>query len=177
MIFSETTIPGAFIIEVQTHGDERGFFGRWWCREEFRKHGLNTGVAQANIGSSAKKGTLRGLHYQRHPHAEAKLIRCVHGRLFDVIVDLRKGSNTYGRWFGTTLEQGNQRMLYAPEGMAHGYLTLADDTEIIYLVSEVYTPEAEAGIRWDDPAFAIDWPLSEGLILSEKDRQWPDFQL
>ncbi|NNF98062.1 MAG: dTDP-4-dehydrorhamnose 3,5-epimerase [Desulfobacteraceae bacterium] len=176
MIFTETTIKGAFTIEVETHGDDRGYFGRLWCRDEFCDHGLNPNVAQANIGYSTGKGTLRGLHYQVNPFEEAKLVRCVRGKIFDVIVDLREDSETCGQWFGAFLEEGVQTMLYAPEGTAHGYLTMTDHAEILYMVSQFYTPQAEAGIRWNDPAFNIEWPQKGNLILSDKDLGWPDFK-
>lgn len=177
MIFEKTPISGAFAVHVEKHGDDRGFFGRTWCRREFSDQGLTPEPVQANVGYSAQKGTLRGLHYQKKPHQEAKLVRCVRGKIFDVIVDLRDKSPTRGRWFGMVLEEGVQTMLYAPEGAAHGYMTLADHTEIFYLVSAFYAPEAESGIRWDDPAFDIQWPLTEGLIISDKDRNWPDVDL
>lgn len=175
MIFNTTPIDGAFIIDIQKHGDNRGFFGRAFCENEFRENKIPFKVAQANIACSHKKGTLRGMHYQVAPHQEAKLVRCIRGEIFDAIIDLRQDSSSYGKWFGVRLSSDSNRMLFLPEGTAHGYLSLADDTEIFYLVSQFYTPGAEQGIRWNDPAFNIDWPISENLTISEKDQAWPDF--
>ncbi len=177
MIFHPTPIDGAYIVEVEKIEDERGFFGRAFCADVFREKGIPFAVAQANVGCSRKKGTLRGLHYQLPPHEEAKLVRCIRGAVFDVIIDLRQGSRSYGRWFGTELTADTPRLFHMPKGTAHGYLSLADDSEIFYLVSEFYTPGAERGIRWDDPAFAIQWPITDNLTISEKDRAWPDFSL
>jgi dTDP-4-dehydrorhamnose 3,5-epimerase len=177
MIFHPTPIDGAYIVEVEKIEDERGFFGRAFCADVFREKGIPFTVAQANVGCSRKKGTLRGLHYQVPPHEEAKLVRCIRGAVFDVIIDLRQGSRSFGRWFGTELTAKVPRLFHMPKGTAHGYLSLADDSEILYLVSEFYTPGAERGIRWDDPAFAIQWPITDNLTISEKDRAWPDFSL
>lgn len=176
MIFKPTPIKGAYLIDIETHGDSRGFFGRAFCVKEFQEHGVAFTVAQANVGYSGKKGTLRGLHYQVAPHQEAKLVRCISGAVFDVIVDLRKESESCGQWFGTELTAESRQLFYLPEGTAHGYLCLEDNTEIMYLVSQFYTPEAERGIRWNDPAFDIRWPLTDNLIISEKDQSWPDFK-
>ncbi len=175
MIFRETSLKGAFVIEPEPIEDSRGFFARAWCQREFEAHGLNPGLTQANIAFSRQRGTLRGLHYQANPFAEAKLIRCVKGRVFDVIVDLRPASPTFKEWRGVELAGENYRMLYVPEGFAHGYQALVDDTEVFYLVSQFYTPEAERGIRWDDPAFDIDWPLKCEAVVSKKDRDWPAY--
>jgi dTDP-4-dehydrorhamnose 3,5-epimerase len=175
MIFKPAQISGAFIIDIEQKGDERGFFARGFCRKEFEAHGLNPTIAQANIGVSRRRGTLRGLHYQVHPHAEAKLIRCTAGAVFDVIIDLRVGSPSYKKWLGVELRAETRTMLYAPEGCAHGYLTLADHTEVFYLVSEFYSAGAERGLRWNDPAFRIEWPILSDLVISDKDRNWPDW--
>ena len=172
MIFNPTPIEGAFLVDVEKIEDERGFFGRAFCADAFRKMGIPFEVAQANVGFSRKKGTLRGLHYQKTPHEEAKLVRCIRGAVFDVIIDLRKESTSYGRWFGTELSAGSHRLFHVPRGTAHGYLSLADDSEIMYLVSEFYTPEAERGVRWNDPTFAIRWPISNPT-LNERDASYP----
>ena len=177
MIFRETKLQGSFIIEIEKHQDERGFFARAWCEKEFEAHGLSLRWVQANLAHSRKRGTLRGLHYQAAPHEEAKLMRCVRGAMYDVIIDLRPDSPTVGQWVGVELTADNRRALYVPEGFAHGYQTLVDDTEVFYPVSQFYTPSSERGVRWNDPAFAIEWPIAEGLILSEKDRTWADCSL
>jgi dTDP-4-dehydrorhamnose 3,5-epimerase len=174
MIFNETKLKGAFVIDLDKRGDDRGFFARVFCREEFEEHGLNPFVAQANTSYSRNRGTLRGMHYQRPPHAEAKLVRCTRGVLYDVIVDLRADSPTFSEWIGVELSASNYRMLYVPEGFGHGFQTLVDDTEVTYLVSNFYAPHSEAGVRFDDPAFGIDWPV-EVTVMSEKDKSWPDF--
>jgi dTDP-4-dehydrorhamnose 3,5-epimerase len=172
MIFTETELPGAYLIDVERREDDRGFFARAWCRQEFEAHGLIARVAQANISYNRRKATLRGLHYQLPPFAEAKLVRCTRGAIYDVIVDLRVDSPTYLRWLGVELTADQHRMLYVPEGFAHGFLTLEDHTEVTYQVSQFYTPAAERGIRYDDPALGIRWPL-EVQVISEKDRSWP----
>ncbi len=177
MIFQETRLEGAFIIEPEPIEDPRGFFARAWCQREFQAHGLKTHLAQANIAFSRKRGTLRGLHYQAPPAAEAKLIRCVRGAIFDAIIDLRPDSPSYEEWLGVELTAENYRMLYVPEGFAHGYQSLLDDTEAFYMVSQFYTPGAERGIRWDDPAFGIEWPIREAPTVSEKDRGWPPYRM
>ena len=176
MRFTETSVPGAYLIDPEPRGDERGFFSRLWCRDEFATHGLTADFVQCNDSFSARRGTLRGLHYQAAPFGEVKLVRCVRGSVFDVLVDLRADSPTYTRWFGVELTAENHRMLYVPEGCAHGYLTLEDRSEVEYPVSRAYRPEAERGVRWNDPQFGIEWPLGEPLTLSPKDRQWPDYQ-
>jgi dTDP-4-dehydrorhamnose 3,5-epimerase len=175
MLFKETRVKGAFVVELEKRGDDRGFFARAFCRKEFEAQGLDFNPVQANVGASRLRGTLRGLHYQVRPHEEKKLVRCTAGALFDVVVDLRSGSPSCKQWFGVELTAENHKMLYVPEGCAHGYLTLADRTEIFYLVSEFYSPGAERGVRWNDPAFGIDWPPVEALVMSEKDAGWPDF--
>lgn len=175
MIFNETSIQGAYVIEIEKIQDDRGFFGRAFCEKEFDDHEQDFTPVQANIGVNKKKYTLRGLHYQISPHGEKKLVRCVRGSIFDVIVDLRPDSPTYKQWFGIELTSKNYKQLYIPEGCAHGYQTLEDNTEIFYLVSEYYHPEAERGIRWNDPAFGIKWKETEDIVISEKDRQWSNF--
>ena len=176
MTFTDTSISGAYLIGPEPRRDERGFFARLWCRDEFARRGLNAAFVQCNDAFSAQRGTLRGLHYQAAPHQEVKLIRCVRGAVFDVIVDVRPDSTTYLAWFGAELTAENRAMLYVPEGCAHGYLTLTDGSEVVYPVSAPYEPGAERGIRWNDPRFGIEWPLTDGLTVSPKDEQWPDFQ-
>ena len=176
MIFSRTSLEGAYVIEIEPREDERGFFARAWCLREFAEHGLSSELVQASIAWSRRKGTLRGLHFQHPPHAETKVVRCTRGAIYDVIVDLRPSSPTHRQWLGVELTAENRRMLYVPEGFAHGYQTLADDTEIFYQVSAFYAPEAEGGVRWDDPSFGIEWPDSESPLLSDKDRAWPDYR-
>lgn len=175
MIFSDTDLPGLLVIDIEPIEDDRGFFARTWCRREFEERGLDTRVAQCSVALNKLRGTLRGLHLQRPPHAEVKLIRCTRGAVYDVIVDLRPDSPTYTRWAAFELSEANGRMLYVPEGLAHGYQTLTDSTETTYQISEFYEPESADGVRWDDPAFGIEWPATERRILSERDRSWPDF--
>jgi dTDP-4-dehydrorhamnose 3,5-epimerase len=175
MIFKKTKLKGIFIIELEKHRDERGYFARTWCRNEFKENGLNSNLAQANTALSFQKGTLRGMHYQIAPYEETKIIRCIRGSVFDVVIDIRPDSITYGQWLGVELSFENQTMLYVPEGFAHGYKTLENNSEVFYLVSQFYTPDAERGIRWDDPAFNITWPETSDLIISEKDKNWPDY--
>jgi len=167
MTFEETPVPGVFVIELEKRGDERGFFARVFEDRTFEEHGLVSHWTNVNNSLSAERGTLRGMHYQLPPTAEVKLVRCVRGSFYDVALDLETG-----KWFGTTLSADNRRMLYVPEGCAHGFLTLEDDTEALYLTTSYWSPEHERGVRWDDPAFAIEWPF-EPVVLSEKDRAWP----
>lgn len=174
MKFIETNVAGAWILEPEPRRDERGHFARLWCAEELAARGLDSRVAQVNTGVSPRRGTLRGLHFQAAPHAEVKLARCVRGAAFDVVVDLRPGSPTFRRWHGVELTGENARQLYVPEGCAHGYLTLADDTEVIYMTSRPYAPAAAGGVRFDDPAFGIAWPLVP-QVISAADRGWPLF--
>jgi len=174
MIFEEVGLPGAFLVHVERKEDERGFFARSWCRKEFEAHGLCGRLAQCNLSFNKAKGTLRGMHFQSAPFEEAKLVRCTRGAVFDAIIDLRKGSPTFRRYFGTTLTAENREMLYIPEGFAHGFLTMEDDTEIFYQMSEFYAPECAGGVRWDDPVFGIVWP-EKIRIISERDRSYPDF--
>ncbi len=172
MIFKETTLPGAYVIEPERINDHRGFFARFWCKEELQQHGLKSELVQSNVGFSYRKGTLRGLHFQKSPHAEVKVVRCTSGAIFDVIVDLRPESPSYQRWFGLELSEENRKMIYVPEGFAQGYITLADNTEMYYHTSEFYNAEAAFGVRFDDPAFGIQWPLVPAVV-SEQDRNWP----
>jgi len=176
MVFKETRLKGAFIIEPENIIDDRGFFSRVWCQKEFEAQGLNPNIAQCNQSFNAIKGTLRGIHYQIVPYEEAKIIRCIRGKVYDVIVDLRSKSPTYLQWMGFELSSENRKMLYVPENFAHGYLTLADNTEVFYQVSQFYSPGSESGIRWDDPSINIKWPKIANLIISEKDKKWPDFK-
>jgi dTDP-4-dehydrorhamnose 3,5-epimerase len=174
MRFTETKVAGAFLIEPEPIADERGFFARTWCREEFADHGLSPELAQANISFNHRKGTLRGLHYQAPPHAEAKLVRVTRGAIWDLALDLRRDSPTYLVWFGAELSDANRAMLYVPEGCAHGFLTLTDDAEVAYQMSAPYAPEAARGVRFDDPAFGIEWP-GEVVVVNERDRTYADF--
>ncbi len=176
MIFTETKLRGAFIIEPERREDERGFFARLWCRDEFEAHGLATEFVQCSVSFNKKKGTLRGMHYQAAPHEEAKLVRCTRGAIYDVIVDLRPDSPTFTQWVAAELTEENHRMLYVPEGFAHGFQTLQDNTEIFYQMSEFYHPELANGARWDDPMFGIMWPPDERTIIL-RDMQYPNFVL
>jgi len=174
LIFTETNLPGAFVIEAEKHEDERGFFARSFCQREFEAHGLNPNVAQCNISFNKRKGTLRGMHFQAAPFAEAKLVRCTAGSIYDVIVDLRKGSRSFKEHFATELSAANRKMLYIPEEFAHGFQTLEDNTEVFYQMSQVYSAEHARGVRWNDPAFGIQWPEAQ-RIINERDRNYPDF--
>ena len=174
MIFQPSPLAGAYIIDLQPIEDHRGFFARAWCQQEFQQHGLESRLVQCNLSYNQTSGTVRGMHYQIAPHKETKVVRCVRGRIFDVIIDLRRDSPTYLHWFGIELSAENRRMLYVPEGFAHGYQTLEPDAEVFYQVSEFYHPGSEQGIRWDDPAIAVDWPL-EPTVISEKDKNYPDY--
>lgn len=176
MIFKETRIKGAYIIELEPLADERGFFARSYCQEEFEKHGLNTRIVQCNISYNKKRGTLRGMHYQVAPHEEIKLVRCIRGAIYDVIIDLRPNSPTYTQWLNVELSSQNYNMLYIPEGMAHGFQTLEDDTLVYYQMSEFYHPECTRAVRWNDPAFGIKWPEVSKRIISDKDRDYLDFK-
>jgi dTDP-4-dehydrorhamnose 3,5-epimerase len=176
MIFTETKLRGAYLLDLDKHEDERGFFARAWCVDEFKKHGLNQRLVQCNISFNKRWGTLRGMHYQGEPYEEAKLVRCTRGALYDVIIDLRRDSPTFKEWFSVELTAQNHRALYVPEGLAHGFQTLVDNTEVFYQMSEFYHPECTRGVRWDDPAFAIDWPFTPPR-LSLKDSQYLDFML
>ena len=174
MLFTETSLKGAFIIEPQRLEDARGFFARTWCQREFAAHGLNPQLVQCSTSFNKKKGTLRGIHFQAPPFEEAKLVRCTAGAILDVIIDLRRQSTTFLQSFSATLTADNHKMLYIPEGLAHGFLTLQDDTEVFYQMSEVYSPEHACGVRWNDPTFGITWPI-EITVISERDSRYPDF--
>lgn len=175
MIFTETLLKGAYIIELEKLVDERGFFSRVYCDREFEEHGLNTHYVQSNISYNCKKGTLRGMHRQLSPYEEIKLVRCVKGSIYDVILDLREDSETYLQWYAVELTQNNHKTLYIPEGLAHGFLTLEDDVEVFYQHSQFYTPEVNGSVRWDDPAFGISWPGADNFVISNNDQKWPDF--
>jgi dTDP-4-dehydrorhamnose 3,5-epimerase len=174
VIVTPTELDGAFLIDLEPKVDERGFFARAWCEEELGAHGLDTRVAQCNLSFNRRRATLRGLHYQSPPHAEVKLVRCTRGAVYDVIADLRPDSPNYLRWTGVELTAENRTAIYVPAGFAHGYQTLVDETETYYQVSVPHAPSAERGVRWDDPALAIGWPLPDP-ILSAKDAAWPDY--
>jgi len=175
MIFHETKLKGVFEIHIEPNTDDRGFFARSWCQKEFEDHGLNPRLVQCNISRNARKGTLRGMHYQAEPNPEAKLVRCTAGSIYDVALDIRPNSPTFGQWFGTVLTAENHHMLFIPDGCAHGLLTLEDNTEIFYQMSEFYHPELSRGVRWNDPAFKITWPAAIEVI-SERDRAYADFE-
>lgn len=175
MNFVATPIDGAFVVELERLEDERGFFARAFCQREFEARGLNPGLAQCNVSFNHRRGTLRGLHFQAIPHEEAKLVRCTQGAVWDVIVDLRRACTSFKRWHAVELSARNRRALYVPEGVAHGFQTLADDAELLYLMSEFYHPESARGIAWNDPAFEIPWPIAEPII-SERDRALPRFE-
>jgi dTDP-4-dehydrorhamnose 3,5-epimerase len=174
MLFTETEIRGAFILDAEEIADERGFFARSWARDEFEAHGLNPHLAQCNLSYNHRKGTVRGMHWQVAPHAETKLVRCTQGGIYDVIVDLRADSPTYLRWIGVDLTAENRRALYIPEGCGHGFQTLADATEVLYMITEYYTPAAARGMRWNDPAINVTWPL-DVTVISERDAHYPDW--
>jgi len=172
--FHTTPLKDARVIELEKRGDDRGFFARFFCQNEYAAAGLVSQFVQINNSLSANKGTLRGLHYQLPPAAEVKIVRCVRGALFDCIIDIRPDSPTFGKWFGAELNEENRLAMYVPRGFAHGLLTLRDDTEVLYLVSDFYSPDNERGIRWNDPYFKVSWPLAPTEI-SPKDSAWPDF--
>jgi dTDP-4-dehydrorhamnose 3,5-epimerase len=174
MTFEKMTIHGVMTVRLNRIADERGFFARSWCREEFEKAGLNGNLAQCNISYNPRKGTLRGMHYQLAPHAEEKLVRCTMGAIYDVVIDLRAESPTYRKWVGVTLTAENRDMIFIPGGCAHGFLTLEDDCEVLYQMSEPYCAGAARGVRWDDPVFEVAWPAKPQL-LSDRDRDYPDF--
>jgi dTDP-4-dehydrorhamnose 3,5-epimerase len=176
MIFQELPLAGALVIDIERREDTRGFFARAWCRREFEARGLRAQPVQTNISYNRRRGTVRGFHYQAPPYGEAKLIRCTRGAIHDVIIDVRPSSPTYAKHHAVQLSAERYRMLYVPEGFAQAFQTLQDETEVTYQVSEYYTPEAERGIRHNDRAFGIDWPL-EVTVISDKDRSWPDFGL
>jgi dTDP-4-dehydrorhamnose 3,5-epimerase len=174
MLFTETTLPGAYVIDIARIDDERGFFARTWAPEEFQKRGLDPTLAQCNASWNRRKGTLRGMHFQKEPFSEVKIVRCTCGAMLDVIVDLRTSSPTYCRWTAVELTASNHRSLYIPKGLAHGFITLTDEVEVYYHVSAPFSPAHASGVRWNDPAFNITWPF-QPTVISEKDRAWPDF--
>jgi dTDP-4-dehydrorhamnose 3,5-epimerase len=174
MIFTACKLNNAYMIDLDRKADERGFFARTYCRDEFAAHGLLPEFVQCNLSFNSRRSTLRGMHYQVRPNEEEKLVQCIRGVIYDVIIDLRPASSTYKQWLSVELDADSRRMLYVPAGFAHGYLTLADDTEVRYQVSASYAPESERAVRWNDPAFNIQWPMHPEVI-SSKDRQHPDF--
>jgi len=174
LIFTETKLPGAFVIELEKHADQRGFFARTFCQQEFKAHGLNSQVVQCNVSFNRRKGTLRGMHFQAAPFAEPKLVRCTSGSIYDVIIDLRPSSPTFKQHYAVVLSAENRRMLYIPEEFAHGFQTLQDDTEVFYQMSQSYSAEHARGVRWNDPVFGIEWPEGERIII-DRDQNYPDF--
>ena len=176
MIFTETKLRGAFVVEPRRFEDERGFFAPSFSEREFAARGLASRFVENNISFNRRRGTLRGLHYQAAPHGQAKLVRCTRGAIYDVAVDLRRDSPTFRRWVGVELSEHNRLLFYLPGDFAHGYQTLADETEVFYQVSEFYHPESNRGLRWDDPAFRIEWRDAGALVINERDRTYPDFE-
>ncbi len=172
MRYTETTLPGVLLVDLERHQDERGFFARVWCREELAARGLNPNLAQCSISYNRKKGTLRGMHYQAEPHPEAKFVQCIRGAIYDVALDLRPNSPTFRKWYAAELSADNRRLLYLPEGCAHGFQTLTEDCDVLYFISTPFYPELARGVRWDDPAFGIRWPLPVSVI-SQRDRDYP----
>ena len=175
MIFTALSLDGAYLVEGEPREDERGSYAPTWCAREFGAHGLSDRVVQTGLSLNRRRGTLRGMHYQAAPHSQAKLVRCIRGAIHDVIIDVRRESPTWCKWIAVHLSASSGTMLYIPEGFAHGFQTLVDETEVMYLMSEYYDPGAERGIRWNDSRFDIAWPLS-GLTMSAKDRSYPDFE-
>ena len=177
MLFKKAKLKGAFIVELEPIEDERGFFARSFCKKEFEKQGLNPNIAQCNVSYNKKKGTLRGMHYQVAPHEEAKMVSCTIGTIYDVIIDLRPDSPTYCKWMAVELNANDHKMFYIPEGFAHGFQTIEDNTTVFYQMTEFYHPKSAKGIRWNDSAFQINWPIiKEDIIISEKDRSYTDFR-
>jgi dTDP-4-dehydrorhamnose 3,5-epimerase len=175
MTFHETKLPGVFEIHLEPKPDERGYFARTWCQREFEEHGLNPKLVQCSVSFNSRKGTLRGIHYQAAPSPESKLVRCTRGVIYDVVVDLRPESPTFKNWIGVVLTGTDRNIMYVPEGCGHGFLTLEDETEVFYQMSEFYYPELARGVRWDDPTFQIVWP-GEVEMISERDRMYPNFE-
>jgi dTDP-4-dehydrorhamnose 3,5-epimerase len=175
VLFRETKLPGAFVIDLQKHEDERGFFARSWCQKEFEARGLNPRTVQCNVSFNQVKGTLRGMHYQVAPYAEAKLVRCTRGAIYDVIIDLRRESATYKQHVSEVLSSNNYKALFVPEGFAHGFQTLEDNSEVFYQMSEFYSAEHQRGLRYNDPAFGINWP-TDVMVISDRDRNYEDFK-
>jgi dTDP-4-dehydrorhamnose 3,5-epimerase len=176
MIFNETKLSGAFIVEPDVFEDERGFFARSWTRAEFVGCGLDARIEECSISFNKRRGTLRGMHYQLAPYGQAKLVRCTSGAIYDVIIDLRPDSQTFMQWVSVELTARNRLALYIPVDFAHGFQTLEDETEVSYHMSDVYAPESARGVRWDDPAFGIEWPAADQRIINERDRTYPDFR-
>lgn len=174
MLFHETGLSGAYLIDLEKRGDERGFFARQFCQREFAQRNLTSGFVQVNNSASVELGTLRGMHYQRSPYAETKMVRCIRGAIWDCILDLRSESPTFGKWFGEVLSDENRRMMYVPKGFAHGFISLTPHAETFYFVDEFYSPQHEGGVRWNDPLFAIKWPGTP-QVLSDKDRNYPNY--
>lgn len=174
--FRETKLKGAFVIDPERFEDARGFLARSFSQREFESRGLNARMAECNISFSRNRYTVRGMHFQKPPHAQAKVVRCTKGSIYDVIIDLRPESPTFKQWLGEELTAENRRMLYLPEGFAHGFQTLEDDTEVFYQISNFYEPGSEGGVRWNDPAFAIKWPASDGITINVRDENYPDFK-
>lgn len=177
MIFSETKLKGSFLIEPERKEDQRGFFARTWCQQEFEDHGLNSELVQCSVSFNNKKGTLRGMHFQVAPFEETKLVRCTKGEIFDVIIDLRRDSQTFKKYFSVVLNEENRLMLYIPPGFAHGFQTMTDNTEVFYQMSQLYSPEHARGVRWNDPVFGIQWPSQDKRIIIDRDLNYPDFTL
>jgi dTDP-4-dehydrorhamnose 3,5-epimerase len=175
MLFHETTLPGVFIIDLERREDERGFFARTWCRDELAERGLRAQLSQCSISYNEHRGTLRGMHYQAAPRAETKIVTCLRGAIYDVVLDLRVGSSTYGRWLSVDLNEHSMRMVYIPEGCAHGFQTITRAALVHYQIADVHSPEHSCGVRWNDPAFAIAWPL-ETTVISHRDATFPDFR-
>jgi dTDP-4-dehydrorhamnose 3,5-epimerase len=175
MIFHKTKLPGVLEIHIEPNSDERGFFARSWCQREFEAHGLNPTMVQCNVSYNTRKGTLRGMHYQAPPCAETKIVRCTKGAIYDVVVDLRRDSPTYRNWIAVVLTAANRYMVYVPEGCGHGFLTLEDETEVFYQMSEFYNAESARGVPWNDPAFQIAWP-ERVEVISERDRTYQNFE-
>jgi len=176
VIFRGTTLPGVYVVELEPRSDHRGLFARTWCQREFAEHGLNPRLVQCSLSFNRRRGTLRGMHYQAAPYAEAKLVRCTQGAIWDVALDLRNNSPTFRQHVGVELTAENRKALYIPEGVAHGFQTLVDDTEVLYQMSEFHVPDAARGVRYDDPAFAIPWPITEPILL-DRDRAYPSVAL
>ncbi len=174
MLFTPTEIPDAYLVDLERRVDERGFFARGWCAREFEEHGISGDAVQMNISYNKYKHTLRGFHYQVRPHQEQKLLRCIRGAIYDVLLDLRPNSPSFMKHIAVGLSAENQQMLVVPKGCANAFLTLKDETEVTYLVSEFYSPDSERGVRWDDPSFGVQWPI-EPAVISEKDANWQDF--
>jgi dTDP-4-dehydrorhamnose 3,5-epimerase len=175
MLFHETKLPGVFEIHLEPLSDDRGFFARSWCQREFEAHGLSSKLVQCSLSFNIRRRTLRGMHFQAAPHAEAKLVRCTSGAIYDVVVDLRSSSPTFKEWVAVVLTSANRHMLYVPEGCAHGFLTLEDETEVFYQMSSFYDGESARGVRWNDPAFGIAWP-EQIQVISSRDREYPNFE-